>query len=290
MNTFLECLPCLVRQTYEAVSFATADETLRERLLREALKDLSEIRIDQSPPHMATLIHRMIREKTGCADPYRAVKHESNRAASALYWQMKGMVQSSGNPFATALRLSIAGNVIDFGAPGRPDNDDLPEVIADAMSCRLFGVSPELLQERAKSARNVLILGDNAGEIAFDRLLVEELSPWRCTYVVKGSPVINDATIDDAAESGMLKLTRVINNGSDAPGTILEWCSPEFQEIFMAADVVIAKGQGNFETLSGNKRPDLFFLLKAKCPVIARHIGCEHGDFVLTSTNGDKRA
>lgn len=286
MKTFMECVPCLVRQTYEAVAFATDDEALREAILREALREIADIRMDQSPPHMAAAIHRMIRARTGCDDPYRAIKSRSNQSAMALYRQMKSMIQASTRPFETAVRLAMAGNVIDFGAPNRPDDNELPGVIDAVLSCTIFGDPPERLQSAVKAAKSILYLGDNAGEIAFDRLLLEALPPDRCAYAVKGAPVINDVTLDDAHEVGLTELVDVVDNGSDAPGTVLESCSFEFVDRFEHADVVIAKGQGNYETLSGLSRPNLFFLLKAKCPVIARHIGCRVGDFVIQSTNG----
>ncbi|MCK5255186.1 MAG: DUF89 family protein, partial [Deltaproteobacteria bacterium] len=121
---------------------------------------------------------------------------------------------------------------------------------------------------------------DNAGEIVFDRLFIEQLPREKVTYVVRGEPIINDVTIEDAREVDMFELVDVIDNGSDAPGTILETCSHEFQKRFASSDLVIAKGQGNYETLSDiNKR--IFFLLQVKCPVIAKDIGFEVGSFVV---------
>jgi len=286
MKTYMECVPCQVRQAYEASGFATDDGALRESILREALRMIAEVRMDQSPPHMATAIHRMIRERTGCADPYRAMKDRFNLLALDLLGEMKERARSFARPFEAAVRLAIAGNIIDFGAPGTPGEKGLRDTIEQALSCALFGPPPDSLREAAERAGSILVLGDNAGEIVFDRLLLEALPAGKCAYAVKGAPVINDATRDDAREAGLADLAEVIDNGSDAPGTVLEWCSPGFQRRFADADVVIAKGQGNYETLSGAARPNLFFLLKAKCPVVARHIGCRIGDFVIQCSNG----
>jgi uncharacterized protein with ATP-grasp and redox domains len=132
----------------------------------------------------------------------------------------------------------------------------------------------------AAAAKDILYIADNAGEIVFDRLLIKQIGPEKITFVVKGGPIINDATIEDAQAAGLTDLMKVIDTGDDAPGTILEFCSEDFQHCFEAADLVIAKGQGNYETLS-NIDKNIFFLVKAKCPVIARDLGCEVGETIL---------
>ncbi|MBN2713423.1 MAG: DUF89 family protein [Planctomycetes bacterium] len=288
MKTFIECVPCLVRQAYEASTFATEDESLREEIIREALVKISNIRMDQSPPHMAAEIHRMVREKTRHRDPYASVKQKFNDAALELYPLMRQRVKGNSSPFDTAVRLAIAGNVIDFGAPGNPQESGLPELIGHALSCPVAGHSIKEFEEALELSETILFLGDNAGEIVFDRLLIEELKDKRVTYAVKGTPVLNDVTMDDARAAGICDIVPVIDNGSDAPGTILDWCSPAFVEKFISVDLVIAKGQGNYESLSGTSHPGVYFLLKAKCPIIARSIGCQVGDFVIESTNKSK--
>ncbi len=140
--------------------------------------------------------------------------------------------------------------------------------------------SVEALKIKAESASRILYLGDNAGEIVLDRLLVEQLPTEKVTFAVRGAPIINDATLEDAIAGGITELVDVMDNGSDMPGTILESCSEAFRKLFAQADIVIAKGQGNYETLS-DADGHIFFLLKAKCPVIAKDIGCEVGDLVI---------
>jgi hypothetical protein len=147
------------------------------------------------------------------------------------------------------------------------------------MLVQLFG-DIDMLRESIDSAKNILYLGDNCGEIVFDRLLIEQLPLDKVTFVVRGGPIINDATMGDARETGMTELVNVIDNGSNIPGTVLEKCSKEFRECFVDADLIIAKGQGNYETLSSCEK-NIFFLLQAKCPVISGHIGCEQGSFIV---------
>ncbi len=285
MKTFLECIPCLVRQTFEALSLYTNNEDVKESIMRICLSKLSDIAIDQSPPHMAAIIHRMIKDKTGCDDPYKTVRTDSNAAALQLYPRMKALVDESSNRMDTAIRLAITGNVLDFGAPSRPGFDQLPEIIENISSHKLRGGYAAELINRIKDAENILILADNAGEIVFDRILLEEIGPRRCTYAVKGIPILNDSILSDAEQAGITDITRVIDNGSDAPGTILDWCSESFIAAFNTADIIISKGQGNYETLSGSSRKNIYFLLKAKCPVIAAHTGYEIGSYIVTSTN-----
>lgn len=287
MKTFLECVPCLVRQAHEATLFATDDLSEREDILRGALRRIADIRMDQSPPHMAAGLHQMIRRRLNGRDPYREVKSRSNQAALALYDQLSEYVKKSDDPFGACIRLAIAGNVIDFGAPDRPELESLMDVVEQSLTCSLFGHSVDALKRVTDRAEHVLVLGDNAGEIVFDRLLMEQISFAKCTYAVKGVPVINDVTRTDADEAGLTGVVEVIDNGSNAPGTVLEWCASAFLDRLRQSDVVIAKGQGNYETLSGAPIANLYFLLRAKCSVIARHIGCEIGDFVIQSTTGE---
>lgn len=287
MKTFLECIPCFVNEALNVSRRVTDDEAVQERVLRAVLAKASELSFSQSPPHMGYEIHRMIREETGNDDPYSEDKIHSNRLALGMFPDLRKKVLASDDPFETAVRLSIAGNILDFGVgilTREKAGRTLTDTVRDSLR-RPFasdGVGP--LRKAIEEAEDILYLGDNAGEIVFDRLLLEQMPDGKVTFVVKGGPIINDATRDDAEAAGLTSLLPVIDNGSRVPGTILEFCSPEFQRRFEAADLVIAKGQGNYETLSEvDKR--IFFLLKAKCPVIARDIGCQVGDIVV-SENG----
>ncbi len=279
MRTFFECIPCFVRQGLDSVRMVTDDEAVHEQLLREILRAASEMDLRRSPPEMGQYVHRLIRELTGRDDPYREVKDRFNRAALEIYPQLKARVEDSSNPLETAVRLAIAGNVIDLGVNSHVEEQDVREAIDHALKASLDG-DVEAFGEAVSGARDILYLADNAGEIVFDRLLIEQLPLEKVTVAVKGSPVINDATMTDAEATGLTGLVEVIDNGSDGPGTILEDCSGAFRRRFDRAGLVIAKGQGNYETLSAAEK-DIFFILKAKCPVIARDLGCQVGSLVL---------
>lgn len=222
----------------------------------------------------------MIRQVTGNPDPYRQRKHGSNTLVLTLYPQLKDRIRDSANPLETAVRLATAGNVIDFGIYRSIDAADVTEAIDRALIDEWDTGCLEQFAQAVNDARDILYIGDNAGEIVFDRLLTEELPHEKVTFAVKGSPVINDATMEDAEMAGLTRLMEVVENGSDAPGTILEDCSAGFRERFEQSDLIIAKGQGNYESLSEVDK-DTFFMLKVKCPVIAADLDCDMGQMIL---------
>ena len=269
----------MIRQALDSARLASEDEAVHERILREALVAASELDLRQPPPAMAQRVHRRIRELTGKDDPYREAKERQNRMALEFYERFSHEVARAGNELEMAVRLAIAGNVIDLGVKSDLDESQIREAIETCLTEPLDG---DIHQFAAAidGATRILYLTDNAGEIVLDRLLIEQLPRDKVTVAVKGAPVINDATWTDAETAGITGLVTVIDNGSDAPGTILEDCSGVFRRHFAEADLIIAKGQGNYETLREVPRP-LYFLLRVKCPVIARDLGCPVGRMVL---------
>ncbi len=259
---------------------ATDDETVHERVLREALAIWHRADLAQSPPAVAQQVHRLIRQITGVEDPYLAVKNEYNAFALRMYPELRERVERSADPFETAVRLAVAANVIDFGVNAGVEQTAVRETILRSLTDPLDASVVRRLREAVARAKEILYLGDNAGEIAFDRLLIEQMPRAKVTYVVKGSPIINDALMEDAEIAGLTDVVEVIDNGSDAPGTILETCSESFRRRFARADLILAKGQGNFESLSDTGK-DAFFLLRPKCAVLARHLNCEQGRLVV---------
>lgn len=280
MRTFFDCIPCFLRQALDSVRRLTDREDVQEKVLRGVLRAAGEMNLRQSPPEMGQRIHRLVREATGNPDPYREVKARLNRLALDLYPAFHRKAREAADPFGAALRLAAAANVIDLGVKSGIDESRLAGEIEASMEAPLDEEASRRLRRAAERAGKILILGDNAGEIVFDRLLIEQFGPDRVTYAVRGRPVINDATREDAEACGLAGLVEVVDSGSDAPGTILQDCSEEFRARFSRAELILAKGQGNYETLSETAGP-LFFLLKAKCPVIAGHLGRPVGSLVL---------
>lgn len=283
MRTYLGCLPCFARQAWDALCLVAPDEDVRERVLRRVFAHVAELDVRLPPPAMGADIHRIIREETGDPDPYRPVKDACTEFCLRIRPGLAERVARSPDPFDTAVRLAVAGNIIDFSIlTGRDTEEVILATIEDTLAKPFASDHVEELRAACRDASSILYLADNAGEIVLDRFLLEQLPPGRVTFAVRGSPAINDATRREAALSDLPGDVRIADNGTDIPGTIVERCPPAFQELFRGADVVLAKGQGNYETLSGQDR-DIFFLLRAKCPTIARDLGCAIGDIHVRS-------
>ena len=280
MRTFLECVPCFVGQALGAARFATDDETIHEEVLRKVMAKASEMDLSISPPAMGQEIHRLIRQITGNKDPYRNVKEHSNQLALQIYPGLKEKIEHSADPFETAVRIAIAGNIIDFAKVNDLDDAKVHQAIEDSFTAALSKSAVNDLRNAIKQSKNILYIGDNAGEIVFDRLLLEQLPCEKVTFVVRGSAVINDAIMDDARTAGVTELVEVIDSGCDVPGTIIETCSEQFHKRFNATDLIVAKGQGNYETLSDADK-DIFFLFKVKCPIISKDAGLGVGSLAL---------
>ena len=280
MRIFLDCIPCFVRQALDASRLATDNEKIHEKVVREVLRLVVELDVRHSPPVIGQQIHRLIRELVGKDDPYRQMKKRFNNLALKLYPELRNQVVNSNNRLETAIRLAIAGNIIDFGVNGSVNESDLNKAISESLTADFDSMQLYSFQDAIEQAEGILYLVDNAGEIVLDRILIEQLPFEKITVVVKGKPVINDATMEDAVIAGLPRIVDVIDNGSDGPGTILKDCSQKFRKRFEDADLIIAKGQGNYETLSDVEK-NTFFILKAKCPVIARNLGCEVGQMIL---------
>lgn len=285
MKTYLDCFPCFVRQALEASRMAGADEALQHRVLLRTMEHLATMGGSETPPEIGYLIHRMVRQSTGVDDPYRDLKAVSTTQALALYPWMVAQVAAAHDPLACAVQLAIAGNIIDFAQTTAPrESAALRESVRKALARPLTIDDLGILRAALTTAHEVLYLADNAGETVFDRVLLATLAdttdhPLTLRYAVKGAPVLNDATREDALAAGIGEVAEIVSSGSDAAGTILETCSPAFRELFAAAPLIIAKGQANYETLSEDHAP-LVFLLRAKCPVIARDVGAPVGSMI----------
>lgn len=258
---------------------AVDDGPERERLLKHLLSEIAAAEWDVMPVLIAQRVQRVVREESRQADPYRGLKDRMNQMALDLLPGMADLARHHRDPREAAVRLAIAGNLLDAGSKTRLLPEDLQEHLDGIWNMPLVGSVTELFCA-ADDARRILYLADNAGEIVFDRLLIEALPLTKVTAAVRGSPVINDATLEDAETAGITKLVPVISNGSDAPGTLVDECSEAFRRVFDGADLVIAKGQGNYESLSDTSK-DTFFLLTVKCPVIAADIGAPVGALVV---------
>jgi uncharacterized protein with ATP-grasp and redox domains len=276
VKSYLDCYPCFFIQAIKTSRMITKDEKKIWQILNKVSLSLPEMPFGATPPEIGREVYRIISERTGKRDPYRKLKEECTRQALSLYPKLKKLINSAEDRLMTAVRISIAGNVIDFGANFDFDlKKDIGTILSQEFSINHYREFCEALDK----ARKILYLADNAGETVFDRLLIEEINK-PVIYVVRARPIINDATREDALLAGIDKVAEIMSSGCDAPGNILKFCSDEFLRVYRSADLIISKGQGNYEGLSDEDRP-LFFLLKTKCHVIARDIGIDEGSIVL---------
>ena len=272
-----DCLPCLLNQILKASRMSTDDEETQKKILKDAVNIISKFDSYSYAPEVGRAMHSLVKEHTGIKDPYQKLKEKHLKMALQSYPDLKRFLFNQEDGLYWVLKIAAVGNVFDAAINSEiKDRDSLKaELSKEFKICDI----PKFRQ-RLKNAKTMLIIGDNAGETVFDKVLIEEMLNLDISYAVRSGPIINDATIEDAQAAGLKSQVRLLSTGCDAPGVILSECSQEFIDIYNQADLVISKGQGNYETLSGEKR-ELFFLLKAKCPVIANDIGVNNGDYVF---------
>lgn len=277
-----QCLPCYLTQCINAMEKGGIPEEQQIPLLNSIIPNLNKLPEKTSPAETSSLVLHKLQEKLQGRDLFREAKTESNRKALELLPELERLMGEAQDPLWFALQVSVAGNVVDLGIlEGYDLQQSLQEVFRKEFAANDYPVFRQYVEKTEK----VLIIGDNSGEIAFDRLLVQYLQSLGkvVLYSVKGGPVLNDATIEDAREVQMNELCKVITTGNNYLGVIEHGLAQEFREALTEADLVISKGQANYETLNqsalaGN---NTFFLLKAKCALVGEDIGVKLGDLVL---------
>jgi len=260
----------------DAARRAGADDARQRAALDRVLEALRQIEPAATPPEIGDRVHRIVRQVAGNGDPYREAKAASTCQALALYPRLRELVQEADDPLGVAVRLSIAGNIMDAA---RSQECDLWGTVERVLAQPFAIDDGTAFREALARADKVLYLADNAGETVFDRVLIETFDV-PVLYAVKGGPTLNDATREDALAAGVDRVAEIVSTGLDAPGTILDRCSEGFRKVYEGAGLVIAKGQANYETLS-EEGPRVFFLLQTKCPVIARDVGVPVRSIVL---------
>jgi len=290
MKSYLDCWPCFFKQALCAARMVKAGSKKEKQMMNALAAALPKMPMSMPPPYIAAKIDPILKKILGKEDIYQQAKIESNRLALGVYDKLSAKLVSSQDKLLTAVELAIAGNIIDYGAKHSLDVEHEITKIINAQNKEWKEKKTRFdysgFQRVLGKARNIVYLADNAGETVFDRILIEQIKrdypDTKIIYVVKSKPALNDALLEDALFCGIDKSAKIMASGVAAPGTVLKLCSREFVKVFNRADMIISKGQGNFEALSESKRP-IFFMLMAKCPVIARHIGCSLGDILLLS-------
>lgn len=285
MKTYLDCIPCFFKQALDAARLTGANKSTQKKILEALSNKILKFNLEACPTEMGRTLYALVIKMTGKPDPFKEIKRKSNESALELYPRLKEKVQKSQDRLLTAIELAIVGNIIDYGVKHLNVDREIEKIFAEEnrMIRReekgLFNYPA--FKKALRKAKRILYIGDNAGEIVFDRVLIEELKSKNITFAVRGKPIINDVLIEDAIFCGIDKYAQIISSGCDAPGTILKFCTAKFRKVFQDAQFIISKGQGNFEALAGQRRP-IFFLFRAKCPVVARHLDCRLGDIILT--------
>lgn len=278
------CIPCLARQLIEISEESTQSLADEQKIIKAGLKILGSLEFNQTAPEIAYEIHQVAKKITQIQDPYKNLKKEYNLIAQKIYDRIieEKWMEKAEDKFDLACRLAIAGNIIDFSVGLNLTEKEILDSVEKSIETPLWGKGTQSLQKAILSANQILFIADNAGEIIFDKFLLDQLPLEKVIFAVKGQAIVNDATLEDAQVAGITKKVKVIDNGFGAQGTILSRCSESFLNYFERADLIISKGQANYETLSDRQDKNIFYLMRAKCSVIANSLGCQPMDYVLT--------
>ncbi len=264
------CIPCIINQAYNAAKlFTNGDKELQLKIVKEACNAVLSVDGDFTAPKFSSVIQSLIENNLGIKNPYQKLKEENLKKVKRFIPYLETMVANSDDKLEMAIRAAIAGNTIDYGAnPKFNIEDEVNRITANNIN---FDALKNFISDLQKSSL-ILYIGDNFEETLFDKILLKQLLPTRIVFAVRSRPILNDVTLDDAKNLGIDKICEIIESGSKIAGTDLSQCTPEFLDLFEKADLVIAKGQGNFETLLNTERP-VYFLFKVKCEAIAHRSG-----------------
>lgn len=294
MKTYIDCIPCFYRQAIESSRIAGLSEVKIKKVIDKIGGTIADIGLGMTPPEMGAIFQKIIQDVSGNRDLYKDAKDKSNRLAFDLYDKVKKKVRASKDKLLTAIESAIAGNIIDFGVKNSLNVEkELEKIMSEENKMiknenKIFFAYDDF-KNKIERSKKIIYLADNCGETVFDRVLIEEIQNLypsvEVIYSVKEKPILNDALLEDAVFCGIDKICKTVSTGSVIPGTVLKLCSAEFLEIYKDADMVISKGQGNFESFVDDNKP-VFYLFMAKCPVVAKEVGSETGNINLFYNKG----
>jgi uncharacterized protein with ATP-grasp and redox domains len=277
MELFFDCVPCMIRQALEAARTTTNDVEIHDKVVYETINLMTKYKEYRNSPDLAREIHRIVKEQTLRDDPYSKIKERDLEAAIGVYPYLKEFLQSKENKLYWALKIAATGNNLDAAVY----NDvNIKQCIERELEKEFSICDIDIMENKLQSASSVLIIGDNTGETIFDKVMIESFSNLTITYGVRSESIINDVTEKEAVASGLDQVSKIVSTGCSAPGAILEDCSDEFIDIYNKSDIIISKGQGNYEALSEEKG-NIFFLLKAKCPMISRKLNVNLNEYIF---------
>ncbi|MBU0487630.1 MAG: DUF89 family protein [Bacteroidetes bacterium] len=290
MKTNIDCFPCTINQAVRICNTLNIEDDVKYDLVIKVMDMLKEAKLEKSSPLLTKKVWDLIIDFIGIRDPYRDLKTFYNSEMMALENEMKYTIDRASDRLKASMKIAIAGNLIDFGVMQELTHSMIIEKIRKVEDGDLAIDHSQYLFDALKTAQSLLYIGDNCGEIVFDKMFIEQLKQeypaLKITFVVRGAPVINDVTREDALFVGMDKVAEIANTGENTPGIDFTQTSQEFNDLFNNSSVVISKGQGNFETLANVHRKDLYYLFMAKCHVVANSLGIKSFQYVCKRKNG----
>lgn len=303
MKTYLECIPCFLNQALKAMDLTNEDYKVKEKVMKEIMNELTKINLDKKPPEFAKFVYDKIYRLTGNNDPYKEIKDRDNKKAMKKFSVFKQLVEKSRYPLLVATKIAIAGNIMDFAANS---HYDIEKSIESSLKNDFAIDDYNKFKADLVKAKSIIYLADNSGEIVLDKLLLEtirKINNCKIHLFVKGKPIVNDATEADLKFINISQIPNLqvcqISTGFPNTGflkvleskipdrlkSLISKESREFSDILKDSLLIISKGQGNYESLS-EIDANIYFLLIAKCPVIARDLGVKKGDFVCKNNIG----
>jgi len=285
MKINYSCLPCLINQVVKVAGMTNADH--KEILFQDVFRYLSKIDYTETNPEIIGSTFRLLKKHIKNDDPYLEVRNYYNDMFLNMTDMFKHRINQSDLSFEAAIKYAIIGNIIDFNPIHGGKLDDIMKYFDNVENLILtIDHTKNLIQDITKS-KTLLYIGDNCGEICLDKILIEKIrenNPDIDIYFgVRGAPVVNDSIESDAYRVGIDTYAKIISNGDDSLGTVLTRTSEEFNNIYREAEIVIAKGQANYESLSDQEDKNIYYLLMTKCDVIAADIGVPQKSMICMS-------
>lgn len=278
MNTHVDCIACVISKANKLADKYFKDKHQKYSFMNKVLREVADIDYDRTAPFLVAKVMRILKKETGIDDFYFEEKRLFNKKLLSMEKQIEDILNNSNNKFVTALKIALAGNIIDFGALDEISFDLVEEIINKTLESDFDEELYKRLMDELSKSKMLLYLADNAGEIVFDKIFIREIKreypDIKIFFAVRGKPVLNDANEEDAYFVGINEYATIINNGTDLPGTDLLEVSDEFKEIFNKADIIISKGQGNFESLPGCGK-NVFYLFLCKCDLLMKKFKSE---------------
>ena len=286
MKTSLMCMECNIKQIIKISKMLNIDSEKQEIAAKRMFKGLSKISFNLTNPEiLGTITWPIITEVFNNNNPYKEIKETYNNLLYNMYDDFKQQIDKSFDKIDLALKLAVIGNVIDFGARHEFSEEDVLERTRNVDTLTFKIDDSESLKNQLKTAKRLLYIGDNCGEIVLDKLFIEtikkEYPDLEIYFGVREAPVLNDVTKEDAYQVKMEEVAKIISSGVAYPGTVISASSKEFLDIYNSSDIVIAKGQGNYESLSDIKREGLFLILIVKCSYVAEDAHTEVMDYII---------